>query len=253
MSPPPGRMSASIDVERLGDLALDGGQHERHAAREPDHVDVLAGEGEGLPLSGSTVARDADQRSSTHGLHGSRRAARGSSTPASRGTGSAMAFPRQVTGIPRLSETHELREDVVYARRGRRPAALRPLPAADASTGPAPAVVFVHGGALGARRPEPGGGQRAPLRAPRHRDGLDLVPARPRASLPRAARRRAARAPLGARARGRARHRSRAHRAPRALGRRASRDARARRARRARARAGPAGGAGATSPRTCAP
>jgi hypothetical protein len=29
-----------------------------------------------------------------------------------------MAFPRQVPHIPRLSETHELREDVVYAHTG---------------------------------------------------------------------------------------------------------------------------------------
>src|SRR2546425_13191304 len=57
-----------------------------------------------------------------------------------------MSFPRQVPGIPRQSDTHELVEDVVYASvdgvslrydhyRPRR------------TIGPAPAVVFVHGGA----------------------------------------------------------------------------------------------------------
>ena len=57
-----------------------------------------------------------------------------------------MAFPRQVPGIPRLSETHELREDVVYARAGDVPLRFdhyRPRRV----DGPAPAVVFVHGGA----------------------------------------------------------------------------------------------------------
>jgi len=57
-----------------------------------------------------------------------------------------MAFPRQVPGIPRLSETHELREDVVYAQAGGVPLRFdhyRPRRV----DGPAPAVVFVHGGA----------------------------------------------------------------------------------------------------------
>ena len=57
-----------------------------------------------------------------------------------------MAFPRQVPHIPRLSETHELREDVVYAEvdgvqlRFDHYRALR-------GDGPAPVVVVVHGGA----------------------------------------------------------------------------------------------------------
>jgi acetyl esterase/lipase len=57
-----------------------------------------------------------------------------------------MAFPRQVTGIPRLSETHELTEDVVYAHVDGVPLRYdhyRP----QRVTGPAPAVVAVHGGA----------------------------------------------------------------------------------------------------------
>src|SRR2546427_2078875 len=57
-----------------------------------------------------------------------------------------MAFPRQVPHIPRLSETHELREDVVYAHAGGVPLRFdhyRP----GKVTGAAPAVVFVHGGA----------------------------------------------------------------------------------------------------------
>src|SRR2546425_9256091 len=57
-----------------------------------------------------------------------------------------MAFPRQVPHIPRLSETHELREDVVYAHAGGIPLRFdhyRPRKVA----GAAPAVVFVHGGA----------------------------------------------------------------------------------------------------------
>src|SRR2546426_10315168 len=57
-----------------------------------------------------------------------------------------MAFPRQVPHIPRLSETHELREDVVYAHAAGVPLRFdhyRP----GKVTGAAPAVVFVHGGA----------------------------------------------------------------------------------------------------------
>jgi acetyl esterase/lipase len=57
-----------------------------------------------------------------------------------------MSFPRQVPHIPRRSETHELREDVVYAHAGGVPLRFdhyRPLRV----DGPAPAVVFVHGGA----------------------------------------------------------------------------------------------------------
>jgi len=57
-----------------------------------------------------------------------------------------MSFPRQVPGIPRQSDTHELFEDVVYAVADGFPLRYdhyRPRRA----TGPAPAVVFVHGGA----------------------------------------------------------------------------------------------------------
>ena len=57
-----------------------------------------------------------------------------------------MAFPRQVPGIPRLSDTHELTMDVVYAEVdgfSLRYDHYRPRRV----TGPAPAVVFVHGGA----------------------------------------------------------------------------------------------------------
>src|SRR2546428_10456352 len=65
-----------------------------------------------------------------------------------------MAFPRQVPHIPRLSETHELREDVVYAHAGGVPLRFdhyRPRKVA----GAAPAVVFVHGGGRGHRGPRP--------------------------------------------------------------------------------------------------
>ena len=57
-----------------------------------------------------------------------------------------MSFPRQVPGIPRQSDTHELVEDVVYASADGVPLRYdhyRPRRV----TGPAPAVVFVHGGA----------------------------------------------------------------------------------------------------------
>src|SRR5262245_6714412 len=56
-----------------------------------------------------------------------------------------MAFPRQVPGIPLRSPFHELRTDVVYAEVAGEPLRFdhyRPL----AVTGPAPVVVFVHGG-----------------------------------------------------------------------------------------------------------
>jgi acetyl esterase/lipase len=58
----------------------------------------------------------------------------------------AMAFPRQVPGIPLRSEMHELHPDVVYAEVDGVPLRYdhyRPLRV----DGPAPAVVFVHGGA----------------------------------------------------------------------------------------------------------
>lgn len=57
-----------------------------------------------------------------------------------------MRFPRQVPGIPRVSDWHELIEDVVYASAGGTPLRYdhyRPRRAA----GPAAAVVVVHGGA----------------------------------------------------------------------------------------------------------
>jgi acetyl esterase/lipase len=57
-----------------------------------------------------------------------------------------MAFPRQVSGIPRRSDWHELTEDVVYAEAGGEPLRYdhyRPRRV----EGPAPAVVVVHGGA----------------------------------------------------------------------------------------------------------
>src|SRR2546430_13416359 len=57
-----------------------------------------------------------------------------------------MSFPRQVPGIPRQSDTHELVQDVVYASADGVPLRYdhyRPRRV----TGPAPAVVFVHGGA----------------------------------------------------------------------------------------------------------
>src|SRR5256886_17235320 len=57
-----------------------------------------------------------------------------------------MSFPRQVPGIPRQSDRRELVEDVVYAWADGVPLRYdhyRPRRVA----GPAPAVVFVHGGA----------------------------------------------------------------------------------------------------------
>jgi len=57
-----------------------------------------------------------------------------------------MTFPRQVPGIPPRSQYHELRTDVVYAEvhgESLRFDHYRPL----GTTGPAPAVVCVHGGA----------------------------------------------------------------------------------------------------------
>ena len=57
-----------------------------------------------------------------------------------------MPFPRQVPHIPRESEFHVLREDVVYAEAGGVPLRFdhyRPRKV----EGPAPAVVLVHGGA----------------------------------------------------------------------------------------------------------
>lgn len=56
-----------------------------------------------------------------------------------------VPFPREVPGIPPRSAHHELRQDVVYAQVDGVPLRYdhyRPLP----DRGPAPAVVFVHGG-----------------------------------------------------------------------------------------------------------
>src|SRR3989442_10807345 len=72
-----------------------------------------------------------------------------------------MAFPRQVPHIPRLSETHELREDVIYAHAGGVPLRFdhyRPRKVA----GAAPAVVFVHGGAWVHGDPNPAAGHPLP-------------------------------------------------------------------------------------------
>jgi len=68
-----------------------------------------------------------------------------------------MAFPRQIPGIPLRSQYHELRTDVVYAEVHGEPLRFdhyRPLGA----TGPAPAVVFVHGGAWVGGDPSQAGG-----------------------------------------------------------------------------------------------
>src|SRR5215470_18437383 len=57
-----------------------------------------------------------------------------------------MPFPRQVPNIPRRSETHELREDVVFGEADGVPLRFdhyRPLKV----SGAAPVVVVVHGGA----------------------------------------------------------------------------------------------------------
>src|SRR3989442_2068563 len=76
-----------------------------------------------------------------------------------------MAFPRQVPHIPRLSETHELREDVVYAHAAGVPLRFdhyRP----GKVTGAAPAVVFVHGGARMHRDPSQAARNALPLAPP---------------------------------------------------------------------------------------
>jgi len=57
-----------------------------------------------------------------------------------------VAFPRQVPGIPRASEIHELREDVVYDRVDGVPLRFDHYRTRRV-TGPAPCVVVVHGGA----------------------------------------------------------------------------------------------------------
>src|SRR5262249_53031923 len=74
----------------------------------------------------------------------------------------AMAFPRQVPGIPRLSESHEFVQDVVYAEAGGEPLRYdhyRPRRV----TGPAPAIVLVPGGAWGTGDPGQAAGNALPL------------------------------------------------------------------------------------------
>src|SRR6185436_10498011 len=58
----------------------------------------------------------------------------------------AMPFPRQVPYIPKESDTHELRTDVVYAEADGVPLRFDHYRARKVD-GPAPVVVFVHGGA----------------------------------------------------------------------------------------------------------
>jgi acetyl esterase/lipase len=68
-----------------------------------------------------------------------------------------MAFPRQVPNIPRSSSIHELATDVVYAEVDGEPLRYdhyRPRQV----TGPAPCVVFVHGGAWMHGDPSQAGG-----------------------------------------------------------------------------------------------
>lgn len=57
-----------------------------------------------------------------------------------------MTFPRQVPGIPRASEVHELREDVVYDHVSGVPLRFDHYRTRKAD-GPAPCVVVIHGGA----------------------------------------------------------------------------------------------------------
>lgn len=57
-----------------------------------------------------------------------------------------MSFPRQVPNIPRVSDAHELREDVVYADVDGVPLRFDHYRARRVE-GPAPAVIVVHGGA----------------------------------------------------------------------------------------------------------
>ena len=131
--------------EGLGDLALHRGQHDRHGTRQPNDVHVLAWEREGLPLSCPAVAGNTDERSRHNAGQGSGERVE-VPAPHLLCYSRTMAFPRQVPGIPRLSDTHELTMDVVYAEVdgfSLRYDHYRPRRV----TGPAPAVVFVHGGA----------------------------------------------------------------------------------------------------------
>lgn len=68
-----------------------------------------------------------------------------------------MTFPRQIPGIPPRSAHHELRTDVVFGEAGGEPLRYdhyRPL----GVTGPAPCVVFVHGGGWTAGDPSQAAG-----------------------------------------------------------------------------------------------
>src|SRR5690242_7454969 len=68
-----------------------------------------------------------------------------------------MPFPRQIPYIPRTSEFHELREDVVFAERDGFALRFDHYRALKAE-GPAPAVVVVHGGAWMAGDPSQAAG-----------------------------------------------------------------------------------------------
>src|SRR2546426_11759322 len=94
-----------------------------------------------------------------------------------------MAFPRQVPHIPRLSETHELREDVVHAHAAGVPLRFdhyRPRKVA----GAAPAVVFVHGGGRVHGDPSQAGRQALPFARPGHPTLSLSVPPPPPPPLP---------------------------------------------------------------------
>jgi 2-hydroxychromene-2-carboxylate isomerase len=101
--------------ERLRNLALDRGQHDRHAADETHHVDVLARQREGLPFPRPPVAGDPDERPRHRTPKVPIRDAMFQHSGTC-GTPRPMpTFPRQVPGIPRSSDWHELTTDVVYA------------------------------------------------------------------------------------------------------------------------------------------
>jgi acetyl esterase/lipase len=91
-----------------------------------------------------------------------------------------VPFPRQVPNIPRESEYHELRTDVVYAEVDG--FALRfDHYRARKVDGPAPAVVVVHGGAWMHGDPSQAAGNALHFARRGIATVLDLVPARARA------------------------------------------------------------------------